>query len=79
MFMPFLKPRMPQTRTVLGFRLGRDLPRVAQICLYSFYVSWRVCVCFGEQYRRRGGMVSRGHNEYYVDGGLFQRFTMSRP
>ena len=26
MFVPFLKPFMPQTHTVPGFRLGPDLP-----------------------------------------------------
>ena len=34
-FMPFLKPLMPQTHTVPGFRLGPDLPSRSCIGLYT--------------------------------------------
>jgi len=41
--MPFLKPRMPQTRTVPGFRLGPDLPRVNPYTnAFCYFSDWHL-------------------------------------
>jgi len=48
-FMPFLKLRMPQTRTVPGFRLGPDLPTWRFLCSHD-------SISFLLRYRRRAAI-----------------------
>jgi len=43
--MPFLKPFMPQTHTVPGFRLGPNLPRARRLAFTRYCYSQYCIVC----------------------------------